>query len=159
MNNIEFTKNENILNCENAIILIPVNTVGVMGKGLALECKTKFPSVFKEYKELCDDNELKVGKIILIDFRHEDFCDRTFCLFPTKEHWKNPSKLEYIDKGMDDLLNIIDCGEYFDFERTICIPKLGCGLGSLNWEKDVKPLIINKINNSGLIGVEFIIFE
>lgn len=112
------------------VLVNTVNTVGVMGKGLALEFKNKYPEMFVKYKELCKNNSLSVGKLML-------WYDSDYWLlqFPTKENWRNPSKIEYIEKGLATFVK-----RYSDYNiSSIAFPKLGCGNGGLNWTevKDV----------------------
>ncbi len=113
------------------VIVNTVNTVGVMGKGLALSFKQRYPKMFETYKTICERHLLTTGKLMLF---YE--ADHWLLLFPTKENWRNPSKLEYIEKGLMKFVNT-----YADKNITsIAFPKLGCGNGELNWE-DVKPLM------------------
>lgn len=112
------------------VLVNTVNTVGVMGKGIALEFKNKYPEMFTKYKELCKNNSLSVGKLML-------WYDSDYWLlqFPTKENWRNPSKIEYIEKGLATFVK-----RYSDYNiSSIAFPKLGCGNGGLNWTevKDV----------------------
>ena len=119
-----------IFDSKAELLLCPVNCVGVMGKGLALSFKQKFPTLFYQYKQLCDKNLVRIGYVNIVSDS-----DKFIGLFPTKAHWKNPSQLSFIKSGLDDLRLKID-----DFE-SIAIPALGCGLGQLNWQ-DVKPLLV-----------------
>lgn len=101
-----------------------VNTVGVMGKGLAKAYKDLHPKMFKEYKELCDNKQLHIGELWLWKGENQWVLN-----FPTKAHWRNPSKLEYIDAGLQAFVR--------DYEklgiREISFPRLGCGNGGLAW--------------------------
>ena len=109
-----------------------VNCVGVMGAGLALEFKKRYPKMFDEYKHLCNTGSLGVGK--LHSFRADD------CLivnFPTKDHWKNDSKMEYIEAGLRVLRPRMIT---WDSSTTCAMVRLGCGIGKLDWN-DVRPLI------------------
>lgn len=108
-----------------------VNTVGVMGKGIAKSYKEKYPAMFHEYKELCDDGQFTVGKLQL--WRGSK---KWVLNFPTKTTWKQPSKIEYIKLGLEKFVNT-----YEQFKiRSISFPLLGCGNGNLDW-KDVKPIM------------------
>ena len=112
-------------------IVNTVNTVGVMGKGIALEFKKRYPSMFESYKIACEKKRLKTGRLMLF---YE--ADHWVLNFPTKEHWRAPSKLEYIEHGLDKFTDIYaECGI-----TSIAFPKLGCGNGELDWN-DVKPLM------------------
>lgn len=113
------------------VIVNTVNTVGVMGKGLALSFKQRYPNMFYRYKTICEKHLLTVGKLMLF---YE--ADHWLLLFPTKENWRNPSKLEYIEKGLMKFVQT-----YAEKNITsIAFPRLGCGNGELNWY-EVKPLM------------------
>jgi O-acetyl-ADP-ribose deacetylase (regulator of RNase III) len=123
----------NIFDSKMQTLTIPVNTVGVMGKGLALELKRNYYDAFVAYSNMCADGVLKIGKPCV--YRRTQL--PWFLMFPTKDDWRNPSKLEYIELGMRWL------HENYKREgiRSIAIPALGCGLGGLNWE-DVGAIIV-----------------
>ena len=113
------------------VIVNTVNTVGVMGKGLALSFKQRYPDMFESYRMACEKNQFTMGKLMLYQE-----ADHWILLFPTKENWRNPSKLEYIEKGLKKFVS-----SYEDKHiSSIAFPKLGCGNGELNWA-DVKPLM------------------
>lgn len=113
------------------VIVNTVNTVGVMGKGLALSFKQRYPQMFEKYKIACEKHLLTTGKLMLF---YE--ADHWLLLFPTKENWRNPSKLEYIEKGLMKFVNT-----YAEKNITsIAFPRLGCGNGELDWN-EVKPLM------------------
>jgi O-acetyl-ADP-ribose deacetylase (regulator of RNase III) len=146
---IEF-KQGNILD-ENAVALVnTVNCVGVMGKGIALQFKQVFPEVFKEYKKACTAKEVKPGEMFIVSTGK--LFPRYAINFPTKRHWKEPSRIEDIQSGLEALVT--------DIQRlgieSIAIPPLGCGNGGLDWN-DVKPLILKAFEN--LPEVKVIIFE
>jgi O-acetyl-ADP-ribose deacetylase (regulator of RNase III) len=112
----------------------PVNTVGVMGKGLALEFKKRYPNAAKEYFLACarKEHRLEVG-IVLVCREGAQFVIH----FPTKIDWRAPSRIGYIDAGLYDLCLAIQTHSI----KSIAIPALGCGLGGLPWE-DVRNLIV-----------------
>jgi len=117
-------------------IVNTVNCVGVMGKGIALEFKQRFPEMFADYATACNAGEVRIGKchIWLPPGKHKSIIVN----FPTKEHWRNPSKLEWIVAGLEDLASVIA-----DFHiRSISIPALGCSNGGLDW-RDVRKKIEN----------------
>lgn len=108
-----------------------VNVVGVMGKGIALEFKSRYPGMFNAYKKLCDSHSLDVGKLHL--WRAPD---HWVLNFPTKTTWRQPSKLEYIEAGLE-----VFCRSYKQMGiSSISFPPLGCGNGNLDW-KAVRPLM------------------
>lgn len=103
-----------------------VNTVGVMGKGLAAQFKKRYPAMFERYKEICDESLLTIGKLWLWKAEEQWVLN-----FPTKQHWRNPSKLSYIRAGLEKFVATYD-------ERgitEISFPRLGCGNGGLNWDE------------------------
>lgn len=113
------------------VIVNTVNTVGVMGKGLALSFKQRYPGMFEAYRNACEKHQLTTGKLMLFYAP-----DHWLLLFPTKENWRNPSKLEYIEKGLYKFVST-----YADKSITsIAFPRLGCGNGELNWD-EVRPLM------------------
>jgi O-acetyl-ADP-ribose deacetylase (regulator of RNase III) len=118
-----------------------VNVVGVMGKGIALQFKNKYPEMFKSYRQICEKHLFDVGNLYLWKSSK-----KWVLLFPTKKHWRNPSKIEYIESG---LKKFVENYERLGIE-SIAFPKLGCGNGNLDWnivkpimEKYLKPLPIN----------------
>lgn len=130
-----------------------VNCVGVMGKGVALEFKHRWPENFKAYKSLCDAKGLKPGQMFVFDTKElfPSEGPRYLINFPTKAHWRSKSKMEYIENGLDALVAAIR-----DYQITsIAIPPLGCGNGGLDWS-DVRPVIESKL--SCLEGVDIILF-
>ena len=113
-----------------------VNCVGVMGKGIALEFKKKYPEMFEEYKKECASGNIKIGKPFL--WVYKDFFDeKTIINLPTKIHWKDPSEYAYIIAGIDWLKS------YFEEHKnaTVALPPLGCGCGGLAWHKVKRSLV------------------
>lgn len=113
------------------VLVNTVNTVGVMGKGIALEFKNKYPEMFNVYQKECDNKNLDIGKLLL--WKDED---KWVLLFPTKKHWRSPSKIDYIKEGLEKFVKTY---EKLSIE-SIAFPRLGCGNGGLNWD-DVKPIM------------------
>ena len=127
---IKYVKGD-IFNSQMETIVNPVNCVGVMGKGLALEYKRRYPALFLSYKSACARKLIIPGRVYVSRQR-----DKKVLLFPTKDHWKDPSKYEYIDSGLSYFAK-----NYKDLNIQSCaFPRIGCGLGGLDWEK-VKVLI------------------
>ena len=108
-----------------------VNTAGAMGKGIAKNFKLLFPDMFKEYQRLCEAGDLTVGRLWL--FRTPN---KWILNFPTKEHWRQPSRIEYVEKGLIYFVQNYNKARI----NSIAFPKLGCGNGELEW-KDVKLLM------------------
>ncbi|WP_144549662.1 macro domain-containing protein [Bacillus sp. X1(2014)] len=132
-------------------IINTVNCVGVMGKGIALEFKNRFPENFQIYKNKCLTKELTIGRSFIYQVPNNEIT-KFIVNFPTKKHWRNPSKIEYIEEGLDNLTKLIT--EYNI--KSIAMPALGCGNGNLDWNI-VKPLIEKKLNH--LSNVEIVIYE
>ena len=103
-----------------------------MGKGIALRFKRIYPDMFKRYRDHCEHNRLSVGKLFLYKTPHKWILN-----FPTKEHWRNPSRIEYIDKGLQKFVAIHDGVGI----TSVAFPALGCGNGELDYEAQVKPLM------------------
>jgi O-acetyl-ADP-ribose deacetylase (regulator of RNase III) len=128
-----------ILKADVQALVNTVNCVGVMGKGIALQFKLKFPENFRAYEKVCNQDDLEPGRLFVFDrgqLFEEDQGPQYIINFPTKTHWRKPSKLEYIEMGMDALVEEV---QKRDIE-SIAIPPLGCGNGGLDWE-DVETII------------------
>ena len=149
---IEFVKG-NIFDIDVDAIVCPVNCVGVMGAGLALEFKKRFPGYYKDYKRSCNatkDLRLHIGYIL----PHNKIVTKTNFMilsFPTKKHWRDNSKIEYVAEGLLSLINVIKANEI----KSIAIPALGCGFGGLKWN-DVKQLITNNLSD---LNIEIYVYE
>lgn len=117
-----------------------VNCVGVMGAGVALAFKNKYPKMFKEYVTKCKEKQIAPGKPSV--WKESDMFSKGIEIinFPTKDHWRNPSKYEYIESGLIWLSAYLKDKE----GMTITLPALGCGHGGLDWNK-VKSLIIKHL--------------
>lgn len=126
----------NIFESNAKTLVNTVNCVGVMGKGIALEFKKRFPGMFEEYVRLCNNHEVKPGK----PYYYSDLLGPSVINFPTKDHWRSPSKLSYIEEGLDWFRN-----NYASLGVTsIAFPPLGCGNGGLDWET-VGPVMYMKL--------------
>ncbi len=136
------------------ILVNPVNCVGVMGKGLALQFKQKYPQMYVEYRNICNRNMLSIGKMHIWENN-----DITIINFPTKIHWRDKSKYEYISRGLDFLCNLF-IGEQniIKDDDIIAIPPLGCGLGGLDWNK-VKTIIEDKLQPFKDLKAKILILE
>ncbi|MEV6803711.1 macro domain-containing protein [Streptomyces sp. NPDC051132] len=125
----------NLLEADTEAIVNTVNTVGVMGKGIALQIKQAFPENFKQYKAACDRGEVKIGEIFVHDAHH--LGPRRYVLnFPTKRHWRGKSRIEDIGAGLNALVDVV---RKYGIE-SVAVPALGCGNGGLAWD-DVRPMI------------------
>ena len=126
-----------LLKADAHVLVNAVNCVGVMGGGLALAFKKSYPQMFRDYAHACRNGEVVAG-----GKPHTWPLDKTHYIynFPTKDHWKDPSRIEWVSKG---LVHLRDFCDNFDktkkFAPTVALPPLGCGLGGLDWD-DVKPV-------------------
>jgi O-acetyl-ADP-ribose deacetylase (regulator of RNase III) len=147
---IEFTKG-NLLEANVDALVNTVNTVGVMGMGVALMFKEAFPDNFKAYEKACKREEIRVGKMFVTE-RHNFIGPKWIINFPTKQHWRNPSKIEWIEEGLEDLKRIIIENNI----RSVAIPPLGSGNGGLEW-RNVRPRIEAALGN--VRDVQIVVYE
>lgn len=125
-----------LLEADVEALINAVNCVGVMGKGIALQFKQKFPAdYFKTYKNACRNGDLRIGKVQVYSLGSE-IIPHFIINFPTKNHWREKSRIEDIESGLQSLVETINFYEI----KSIAMPALGCGLGGLDYQ-DVKPLI------------------
>jgi len=141
----------NLLQSSAEALVNTVNTVGVMGKGIALMFKETFPENYKAYRAACKHGEVHIGKMLVTERRLLGG-PKWIINFPTKEHWRAPSKIEWIEKGLIDLVRVIVENEI----HSIAIPPLGSGNGGLDW-RDVRPKIEKILG--GLRKVEIVVYE
>jgi O-acetyl-ADP-ribose deacetylase (regulator of RNase III) len=128
---IKFTQG-NLLEAPVEALVNTVNTVGVMGKGIALMFKEAFPSNFRAYEDACKNKQVRIGRMFVSETSALEG-PRWIINFPTKKHWRQPSRLEWIVDGLDDLRKVIR-----DLKiHSIALPPLGSGNGGLDW-KEVK---------------------
>lgn len=124
----------NLFNSGADALVNCVNVKGVMGAGLALQFKNKFPVNFNAYQDACAKRQLHIGTVLGVQEKNDGVW---IINFPTKEHWRNPSTLTYIQEGLAALVKFL---ERHPEISSIAVPALGCGYGGLDW-KDVRPLI------------------
>ncbi len=125
-----------------------VNCEGFMGKGIAYQFKLNYPENNKAYIKACSNGTLHIGSL---HYFNED--NKTIINFPTKNKWREKSRLDYIDKGLDELIRLLPNLKV----SVIAMPPLGCGNGGLIWS-DVKDLIERKLKNCDK-NLRFIVFE
>jgi O-acetyl-ADP-ribose deacetylase (regulator of RNase III) len=114
------------------VLVNTVNTQGVMGKGIASIFKQLYPHMFSKYRQFCEDGQFKIGQLWLYKTPQ-----RWILNFPTKQEWRRPSKVEYIEAGLKNFV-----ATYREREITsVSFPMLGCGNGGLDWETQVKPVM------------------
>ena len=124
----------NLFDSDAEALVNTVNTTGVMGKGIALEFKKRFPDNYAFYREKCEQGQVQIGKMLVFPTR--SLQPQYIINFPTKQHWRGKSKIEYIQRGLEDLVRVVQEHGI----RSIALPPLGCGHGGLRWEQ-VRPLI------------------
>lgn len=140
-----------ILESSADALINTVNTVGVMGKGIALQFKKAYHNNYKAYVEACKRNEIKIGKVFIVKDSNLNSGTKYIINFPTKKDWRKPSEYSFIEAGLDDLVRVLN--EYKI--KSVAIPPLGAGNGGLKWEK-VKKIIEHKLGN---LDVDIIVFE
>ena len=102
------------------VLVNTVNTVGVMGKGIAKQFKQIYPEMFQEYQQICERHSLDIGELWLYKT-----ANRWILNFPTKRHWRQPSRVEYIERGLRTFVEM-----YHIYGITsVSFPQLGCGNG------------------------------
>lgn len=114
----------NIFNSKAQTVVNTVNCVGVMGKGIALVYKLRYPDMYKQYKNYCDKGLLKPGTLWLYN---NDVSSSKILNFPTKNHWKYPSKIEWIEMGLKKFVNTYEAKGI----TSIAFPLLGTHNGGL----------------------------
>lgn len=135
-------KTGNLLDSKAQALVNTVNTVGVMGKGIALQFKNMFPNNFKLYSIACKNKELNVGQLLVTEEESLLGGKQIIINFPTKTNWRLPSEYEYIEEGLIELAKLIKEKSI----KSIAIPPLGSGNGGLDWNK-VKPLLEKYLAN------------
>jgi len=140
-------KSGDLLKNDSEAIVNTVNCVGVMGKGIALQFKQRWPQNFKAYAAACERNEVKIGTMFICDLGKWEQ-PRFIINFPTKVHWRGDSKIEYIKEGLRDLISQAD----FLGIKSVALPPLGCGNGGLDWST-VRSAIVNAFRNHPRIKV------
>ena len=128
----------NLFQSPAQVLVNTVNTVGVMGKGVAYEFKRLLPEMFAQYRDLCEKGQITVGKLWLYQTPNKWVLN-----FPTKKHWREPSRLEYITAGLDAFVR-----HYARLGiHSIAFPPLGCGNGQLDFGTQVQPVMERYLRN------------
>ena len=122
---IQYTR-QSIFESPARAICNPVNTVGVSGKGLALAFAKRYPASQGAYVRACRNGTLRTGTVLVVAES-----EPVIVYFPTKQHWRNPSTMEWIEAGLEDLAMKMEEMEL----ESVAVPKLGCGLGGLDWKE------------------------
>jgi len=145
------TRHGDLLKADVDALVNTVNTVGVMGKGIALQFKRAYPGMFRDYEKACKKGEVEVGRMHVWETGALDG-PRFIINFPTKKHWRAKSRMSYIDDGLEDLARVIVA----EGITSIAIPPLGAGNGGLPWAS-VKTRIEKSLGN--LSGVRTVLYE
>ncbi len=141
----------NLLDAPVEALVNTVNTVGVMGKGIALMFKDAFPENFRAYQTACQRKEVQVGHMFAT--RRTGLQAPAWIInFPTKQHWRQPSQMEWIVEGLEDLRRFVQENNIL----SIALPPLGCGNGGLEWA-EVRPQIERILGQ--LDDVDILVFE
>ncbi|MFK4087257.1 macro domain-containing protein [Kribbella sp. NPDC020789] len=135
------------------ILVNPVNTHGVMGAGLARQFKQRYPSMFAAYRDRCRLGLVRVGDIDVHVVEGGSSPRVIVANFPTKQHWRDPSRLQWIESGLVALHRVIvESGAV-----SVAVPPLGCGLGGLDWG-DVSSRIVRSMAPVAEAGVEVLLY-
>ena len=110
-----------------------VNTVGVMGKGIAKDFKSIYPEMFMEYQAACESGTFSIGSLLYYRSRNKVVVN-----LPTKRHWRGPSRVEYVETGLQAFV----ASYRSEGVTSVAFPQLGCGNGELDWESEVRPLMV-----------------
>lgn len=140
----------NLLQADVEALVNTVNTVGFMGKGIALQFKQAFPDNFKTYAQAAKKGEIQPGRMFVHATGHVTN-PRFIINFPTKRHWRERSRMEDIESGLKALVEEIRRLGI----RSVAVPPLGCGNGGLDW-RDVQPRIVSALGS--LSGVDVLVF-
>lgn len=144
MNNMLHYTHGNLLESPAIALVNAVNTQGVMGKGLALAFRQAFPHNYREYRKACAAGQLVPGNLLVVWDTTSDGIPKRIINFPTKTAWRQPSRYEYVESGLEALARLIATEQI----PNIAVPALGCGLGGLEWSR-VHELIeryLSKVN-------------
>lgn len=155
---ITILKDGDLFDCGANILVNATNCEGIMGGGIALAFKERFPDMFKDYVEVC-----KRGCVPGILHTYLEGYHTTIINFPTKNLVANPSEMKYIKQSAASFINTLVALRIIYSEKPnkralVAIPALGCGLGGLEWE-NVKPLLIRMCEHPLLSDYDFVIFE
>ncbi|MXY79366.1 MAG: macro domain-containing protein [Chloroflexi bacterium] len=147
---ITFTSGD-VTKADAEALINTVNCVGVMGRGIALQFKRRYPANFRAYAAACNRGEVEPGRVFV--FETGQLTNPRYIInVPTKRHWRAKSRLEDIDSGLESLAEAISTRRI----RSVAIPPLGCGMGGLDWD-EVRPRIETAL--SALPDVRALVFE
>lgn len=141
MTHHEFVRGD-LLRSRADVLVNPVNCVGTMGAGLAKQFARACPSIIVGYRRACQRRDLLPGKVMLISPNERP---GIISLFPTKNHWRDPSRLSWVRDGLRSLRGKMEEHRL----SSVAIPPLGCGLGGLSWA-EVGPMIVEAFDGSDI---------
>lgn len=134
-------------------LTITVNCEGVMGAGIALEARLRWPTMFEEYASRCERGDLRPGQLMLWDPVDPATAHRVLC-FPTKDRWRAPSRIEYVRQGLEALVGVHQEAGI----ARIAMPHLGCSHGGLRWD-EVRPVVLDVLAPCEELTVEMWEFD
>ena len=126
-----------IFESEAEVLVNPVNCKGVMGKGLALQFKNRFPQIYETYHRDCGKGALKAG----FCYFYHHYNGKVVACLTTKDDWREMSKLNWVKSGIRQLRALMEDGHF----TSVAIPQVGCGLGGLDWNR-VRPMILEELH-------------
>jgi O-acetyl-ADP-ribose deacetylase (regulator of RNase III) len=141
----------NLLDAEADAVVNTVNEVGVMGKGIALMFREAFKENYEAYAAACEQGKVKVGHMFVTQ-NHALTGPKWIINFPTKKHWRYPTKFEWVEEGLKDLRRVIEEKHI----KSIALPPLGCGNGGLEWTQ-VRKAMESALKD--LSSVDILVFE
>jgi O-acetyl-ADP-ribose deacetylase (regulator of RNase III) len=144
-------KKGNLLEDPAEALVNTVNTVGVMGKGIALQFKNAFSENYRRYRDACAGGKFRTGQLLVVRDVNLLYGEKLIINFPTKEDWKNPSRYEYIESGLSMLAAWLKENPV----SSLAMPALGCGNGGLEWER-IKKMITWQL---GSLPVNIAVYE
>lgn len=130
----------NLLEANAEAYVNPVNTVGVMGKGLALAFKNRFPTAFDAYRKACNEGRVRIGSVFVYERPESTGRPRVILHVPTKRHWREPSQMSFVEQGLEALVDTVRQRGIL----SVAVPALGCGLGGLAWA-EVRPRMVQAL--------------
>ena len=139
-------KRGNIVDDGADVLVNTVNCVKVMGKGVALEFKLRYPEIIQDYNNACDIGSLVVGGCLLFQLPNQtSIKKRYWAALATKDHWRYPSKYVWIRSGLLELAKLASSVGAI----SIAIPRPGCGNGGLDWDL-VRPMVLDTLSSFDL---------
>ncbi len=133
---------DSIFDSQAEALVCPVNTKGVMGAGLAVEFHRRWPRLCDGYIHACHNGGFAAGRLIVMRPAANRLGDKTLIFLATKEDWRRPARLVYVEAG---LAAFVHAARHGTFPQSVSLPQLGCGRGGLNW-RDVQPIIERRLS-------------